>query len=417
MLPISDYNIVHQYIIETMPKIERSPIGKILHPWLSITCGEHYASTIWAWDFYHAAMRFAIAGKPEYLRFFVDNLLSYQQDNGHTPNVIHVDYGPRFPDMPFHAQPFLFQAAFLYVKATNDTAWGESVFDKLTKYLDYYDKVYSAAFGLKRWRVGWMGGLDNDVVTAFVPPDTIASSDINAWFYLDLLAAEKLSILLERAEDADLFAVRAKKHRKIVNEKLWYDEMKTYSAFSLCDDAPFFRLSFDDVPSEVGQFAFQSCSNLIPLYAQMANTDSATEMIKKYVISKKHFWSPHGIRSLSRSSEYFNNAVLGNPSRFGDHRRMEESNWQGPIWIPICYFTFQALRHYGFIEEATVLADRVITLLANALKVRGSFPENFNSDTGQPLYAEHIASWNILADTMHDDLTAGRWIMDDIFSE
>lgn len=412
----SNYQIVHQYITEIMPKIERPPLGKILYPWLCIACGENYSGTIWTWDMHHSAMRFAIAGKPEYLRHMVDNLLAYQLDDGHVPNVVSVDKGPRYLDLPFHAQPFLFQAAFLYVKQTGDKVWGESVFGKLTKFLDYYDKYHSAAFELKRWRTGWMGGFDNDVATAFLPPETIATSDINSWFYIDLLAAQKLSVLLERSEDADAFALRAKKQREATNNKLWYDEVKSYTAFRLCDDSPLFRLLCEgDLPSNIGQFSFQTASNLIPLYGRMAEADSAAAMIKKYVISKKHFWSNYGIRSLSRSSEYYNNAVLGNPSRFGDYRRMEESNWQGPVWVPLCYFTFQALRHYGFVKEATLLADNVIDLLANSLKVQGSFSENYNAETGEPLYATNIASWNLLADTMHDDLISGNWIMDAIF--
>ncbi len=408
--------VVREYITQVMPQIERPPMGKILFPWLTVTCGEHYASTIFTWDYHHAAMRFAIAGRPEYLRFLVDNLLAYQQENGNTPSVVNVDRGPRFLDVPYHAQPFLFQAAFMYVNLTADTAWGESVFAKLTKYMDFYDSQYTAAYGLKRWRVGWMGGLDNDVVTAFLPPDTIASCDINAWVYIELLAARKLAQLLERSEEADSFARRARVHREIVNDKLWYAEEGTYAAFSLCDGAPLFHLPYEDVPGEVGRFAFQSATNLFPLYAQMADTERAKAMIEAYVVNEDQFWSPYGVRTLSKASEYFNNAVFGNPTRFGDHRRITESNWQGPVWVPLNYFVFHALRHYGYTQEASLLADRTVDVLAGSLRARGSFSENFNSDTGEPLYASHYTSWNLLGDTLHDDLPATSWIMDPIFT-
>jgi glycogen debranching enzyme len=417
MLENSKLQIVRQCITQIMSRIEQPPMGKILYPWLSVSYGMHYGATIYAWDHHHSAMRFAISGKPEYLRFLVDNLLAYQQDDGHTPNCLHVDRGPRFTEPPFHAQPFLFQGAFLYVRQTGDMKWGKSVFDKLAKYLDYYDKNHSAAFGLKRWRVGWMGGLDNDVVTAFLPPDTIASSDINAWLYIELRAAEKLAKLLERSQDVESFARRSKKQREIVNDKLWYGEMNSYSALSLCDGSPLFSLHFGDVPADIGKFAFQSCSNLIPLYARMADYDSARAMIKTYVLNEKHFWSQYGIRSLSKASEYFNNAVWGNPSRFGDHRRMTESNWQGPVWIPINYFVFHSLRYYGFAEEAGVLADRTVELMEKCMKVREPFAENYNSETGDPLYASHIASWNLLGDMLHGDLASSSWIMDAIFAE
>lgn len=409
-------SLVRPYIQWIMPQIERPPTGKILYPWLSVTYGEYYASVLFTWDYHHAAMRLAIAGKPQYLRFLVDNLLSYQLDDGHTPSVIYAQRGPRFLDTPYHAQPFLCQAAFLYVHRTDDKTWGESVFDKLMKYLGYFDRVYTAAGGIKRWRIGWMGGLDNDVVTAFWPPDTVASCDINGWFYLELLAAWKLAQRLGRDKDASSLARRAKQHRDLVNHTLWYDQMDSYAAFYLCDGAPLFSLSFDDAPNEMGRYAFQSCSNLIPLYTRMASPQQARAMIHRYVLCEEHFWSPYGIRSLSKSSEYFNNAVLGNPSRFSDPRRLTESNWQGPVWIPINYFVFHALRYYGLTQAAATLADRTTQLLARSLQVRGSFSENFHSETGDPLYASYYASWNLLGDTLHDDLT-GEWIMDPIFTD
>ena len=415
----SNQATVNQYITEIMPKIEQPPMGKILYPWLSVTYGRHYVSAIYVWDYHHAAMRFAVSGRPEYLRFLVDNYLTYQLDDGNTPSVIFVDRGPRFIEPSYHAQPFLIQAAVLYVHLTSDTSWGESVYGKLIKYLEFYDQHYTAAYGLKRWRVNWMGGLDNDVVNTFLPPDMVASADINAWFYLELLAARKLAYLLERCEDADAFSLRAQRHREIVNEKLWYDKMKTYSALNLCDGTPLFNLPFEEgasVPSEIGRFAFQTSTNLIPLYTRMADPESARAMIETYVISENHFWSPYGIRSLSKASEYYNNAVLGNPSRFSDHRRITESNWQGPVWIPMCYFTFHALRYYGFAKEAGILANNTIDVLANSLSLRGSFAENFNAETGEPLYASCYTSWNLLGDTLHDDLESGQWLMDVIFS-
>lgn len=411
-----NFSLVHDYIERIMPQIERPATGKIQFPWLSVTAGDFYASTIYTWDFHHAAMRFAIGGKPQYLRHFVDNLLAYQQPDGHTPHVVNVDRGPRFLDVPSHAQPFVLQAAFMYVNQTGDKAWGNAAFEKLTKYVDYFDKVYSTAYGLKRWRTNWLGGVDNDVVTAFVPPDSIASCDINGWLYIELLSAQKLAAKLERSKEADAFARRAQTHRQIVNEKLWHDPVKSYAAFDLAEGRPLFQYKYDPLPKGVGEFAFQSGTNLMPLYARMADADRARAMIETYVIDDKHFWSPYGIRTLSRSSEYFNNAVWGNPSRFGDYRRMCESNWQGPVWMPLNYFTFEALRHYGFNEKARELADNAVATMANSIKTIGSFSENFHSETGQPLYAKNYASWNLLADVMHDDLEQDRWIMESIFA-
>ena len=64
-----------------------------------------------------------------------------------------------------------------------------------------------------------------------------------------------------------------------------------------------------------------------------------------------------------------------------------------------------------------LLADRTIKVLALSLETVGSFAENFDGDTGAPLYARHFASWNILADRMHEELRSGNWIMDPVFDE
>lgn len=413
---IKNLQSVREYITRIMPLLEQPPTGRIIYPWLTVTHGPHYGYTIYTWDQHHAAMRFAVAGRPEYLRHTVDNLLYYQQSDGHTPSVVHAERGPRFLDVPYHAQPFLCQAATMYVHLTQDNVWGMSVIGKLMKYLDFYDRVYTAAHGLKRWRTGWAGGLDNDVATAFLPPDTVASVDINAWFYLELLAARKLASLLGHQQIYEQLVPRVTTQNEIVNRLLWYDNARTYAAYNLCDGRHMFELYFEDVPESVGRYAFHTSTNLIPLYARMADHARAKEMIDTYVINENHFWSPHGIRTLSKASEYYNNAVLGNPSRFGDHRRMTESNWQGPVWVPMCYFVFHGLRYYGYKDMARKLADNIITTLARSLEKIGSFSENFHGETGQPLYATCYASWNMLADTMHDDLERDEWIMDPVFN-
>ncbi len=75
-------------------------------------------------------------------------------------------------------------------------------------------------------------------------------------------------------------------------------------------------------------------------------------MIERYVLSADHFLSAFGIRSLSRSSEYYNNAIWGNPPRYGPHDRLTNSNWQGPVWVPLCCFVAHAPAHYGYGCEA-----------------------------------------------------------------
>lgn len=74
-----------------------------------------------------------------------------------------------------------------------------------------------------------------------------------------------------------------------------------------------------------------------------------------------------------------------------------------------------ALRRHGFSTEARDVADHTTRLLAAALERIGSFTENYDAETGAPLSAQGFASWNILADKLHEELDGRAWIMQPLF--
>jgi hypothetical protein len=412
---LQDYAIVHRHIESVLPRIERPATGQLPHPFLALSYGKFYPNIIFCWDNHHMAMRFAAAGRPEYFRFLIDNLLHHQASNGFTPNIVNAMDGPDNGVPRWNAQPFLMQGALMALRTGGaDRAWAERTFPRLARYLGYYEGHSRAPFGLFRWPMAWMSGFDNDIATSLFQPDSIIPCDLNAWMYLEYRAAARLARDLRRTREARDFAGRACALREAVNDRLWFEEESTYAAYNLLTGRSQYRLG-DEYVKDIGLHAFQSCSNLIPLYARMADPRRARRMIRKYVLSEAHFLSPFGIRSLSKSSEYYNNAVWGNPPRYGDHARLTNSNWQGPVWVPLSYFMTHALRHYGFNAAARDLADRTVRLLARALRTTGSFTENFDAETGRPLYAAEFASWNLLADTLHPDLRRGKWIMDPVF--
>ena len=89
---------------------------------------------------------------------------------------------------------------------------------------------------------------------------------------------------------------------------------------------------------------------------------------------------------------------------------MTASNWQGPVWFPVNYFVFHALLNYGYAAKAEELADRVVRLIAANIRRKGCMYENYHAETGEGLYAAGFASWNLLADKMHDELKTGIWL-------
>jgi len=210
---------------------------------------------------------------------------------------------------------------------------------------------------------------------------------------------------LKNKKKYENYTKKASLLKETVNSLLWNEQFQSYTAYDLLMEKNILIFPDEILNNQnIGLFSFQTCSNLIPLYAGIADGKRARAMIKRYVLNPKHFYSEFGIRSLSKSSEYYNNAVWGNPPRFGDHRRLTNSNWQGPVWFPLSYFMINTLINYNLISEATDLADKTVALLADSLRSRGSFTENYDAETGEPLYVSNFTSWNLLADMVHYEI-------------
>lgn len=395
------------HILRIMPLLKHEARGQFPYPYLEPCYGEHYSGHIYTWDNHHMTLRFAAAGEPEQMRYFVDTLLRFQTSTGYIPSVVSTTDGGSGTYSDFHAQPFLAQNAAIYGGLSGDRAWIKSVFPQLKRYLAYWLEKHAAPFGLFRWRHPWMSGIDNEITGTVFPLDTIISPDLNAWLYLELLSLARLAEILDAQSERQDYLARAVVLKQAINDALWDEQAGTYAAYDLCLGGT--RLAWGDgmLSASVGQYAYLSCAALIPLFAGLAEPEQARRMIRDYVLAPEHFRSPYGIRSLSRSSEYYNNARWGNPPRFGDHRRLTNSNWQGPVWIPINWFVFHALLHYGFVSEAEALAGDTFKVIAMSLDRLGFMRENYDGETGEPLYADHFASWNILADLMPDYLPGG----------
>lgn len=401
------FRAAHEHILRIMPLLKHEAQGHFPHPYLEPTYGEHYGGHIYTWDNHHMTLRFAAAGEPEQMRYFVDTLLRFQTSAGYIPSVVSTTDGGNGLATDFHAQPFLAQNAAIYGVLSRDRAWVDRVFPQLKRYVAYWMEQHAAPFGLFRWRYPWMSGIDNEIAATVFPPDTILSPDLNAWLYLELRSLACLAGLLDAPAERQDYLARAEALKQAINTRLWDEQAGTYAAYDLCLGGT--RIAWGDgtLNASVGRYAYLSCAALIPLFAGLAEPEQARRMIRAYVLDPDHFRSPYGIRSLSRSSEYYNNARWGNPPRFGDHRRLTSSNWQGPVWIPLNWFVFHALLHYGFVTEAEALAEDTFKVIARSVERLGYMRENYDGETGEPLYADHFASWNILADLMPDYLPGG----------
>jgi hypothetical protein len=168
------------------------------------------------------------------------------------------------------------------------------------------------------------------------------------------------------------------------------------------------------------------------------------ERLLRYLFDEEEFLSPFGIRSVSKFHEkhpytYEVNGVVyavdyepgeGKTAMFGGN-----SNWRGPVWMPINYMIIQALKTYDHFygerllvefptgsgnkvtlgEAARLLAERVARLFVpdgqGARPLHGGesryaadpawkdlvlFYEYFHGDSGKGLGASHQTGWTAL---------------------
>jgi len=168
------------------------------------------------------------------------------------------------------------------------------------------------------------------------------------------------------------------------------------------------------------------------------------ERVLKYVFDEKEFLSPHGVRSLSRVygdkpfSLHMGGAEYQVEYEPGESRTWlfgGNSNWRGPVWMPLNYLLIEALERYhyfygdGFTMEFPTGSGRRMNLaqIADELSRRLSglfmpgndgqrpalsreprftsdphwrehllFHEYFHGDTGEGLGADHQTGWTAL---------------------
>lgn len=101
----------------------------------------------------------------------------------------------------------------------------------------------------------------------------------------------------------------------------------------------------------------------------------------------------YGVRSLSSRETMYSLASSSDPR-----------NWLGPVWIIVNYFTWKALKNYGYADEAGALRDMTIRLLSGDLAKSGSLNEYYDPDTGAPLSHSGFMDWNLLVLEMVEEV-------------
>lgn len=354
--------------------VKRAAKGFIKHDYL-VPGGPYQEQWDWDGHFIGIALSREVPSEAIYLKNWVLNYIEHVQKNGFTPGLL----SPEGIDKRLkHVKPFLAQGASLACWYLKDYSWLKPHWNTLKRSLEFRLKTnMNSKYGLACWYDSMESGADNNPVVLGYKNNSVIACDLNTYLYSELKAMAELAKVFKFKKDYEYYSKTRNKLKSSIIKYLWNKEDKFFYNINTENSQQIKKLSF---------------SGFMPLYRKILSQNLGRELIQKHILNKKEFWSDFGVRTISKTEPEYNNANIIKP----------HSNWQGPVWPLVNYFTFKILLNYGFNKEAKDLAFKTAKLLLNDIEFSGGMHENYSAETGEALAAPNFVSWNLLVVGMID---------------
>jgi hypothetical protein len=285
------------------------------------------------------------------LRFLLSD--RWQQPDGHIPCGEWV--------MDQECPPIFAWAVWRVYEASHDTTFLEEVYPGLQANYDYWwqnNQVGDALFS------GGFLGMDNLPRAGGQP-----QADGTAWMAFFARDMANIASELRDPQTSARYWVDRGLIQDAINASLWDEESGFYYDMAAPE-----RL--------VGQ---KSYSGLIPLIAGVVPPARVPRVLAA-LRDEDQLMSVGGIRSLSAEAPLYTPGTAG---------RGVNSNWRGPVWLPINYLLVQELSDIDP-GLATDLRERLVNMVELDWQQTGRFHEFFDGDTGAGLGADEQAGWTAL---------------------
>ncbi len=382
------------------------PAGSFLHPSIVVTKGNCYPGQLWDWGNWanNIAVRQIISQQNApitqdelfiYEKGSVLNFLNEQREDGSIDIVIasapQYDLNTLMPHRNVH-KPVLAQHVAFICKYKLDIKWLQEIYPKLEKFIAYYENNAKHESGLFYFFDDFAIGVDNDPSTFYRPDNSSASIFLNSLMYVELGAMSYLATLINNEEKARYYAAKQSELKKAINQHCYDEKDGMYYSCDInlrpIDNTVLLHSGAPRHYSTLIQ-RLGCWSSFLPLWAGIPTKKQAERIVKENLLDEKAFWSPYGIRSLSKYEKMYRIVGTGNPS-----------SWQGGVWILSNYFVFKGLLKYGYVQEGKELANKTINLLNADYLKNGAFHEYYNPESGEGVFNKGFTSWNTLAANM-----------------
>jgi hypothetical protein len=301
------------------------------------------------------------------LRLFLSD--RWQTETGHVPNV---EWG-----LEGETPPLFAWAVWQIYAVDGDGTFLEELFPHLEMHYAFVRRAYDRDNdGL---HTGGFMGMDN--IPRPGDPDE-EQADLSGWVAFFAQDMARIADEIGQPERAGFYWAEYNQIVAQINAELWDEETGFY---------------YDR--NTHGFLLEKSYTGLIPFIAGAPDA-AQTERVIAHLTNPAEFWSPYGIRSLSADSAIYEPGY----SETG----WKNSNWRGPVWMPINYLLVQRLEE-DHPELADQLREALIANVETQWQTTGRFWEYYHAETGEGLGADHQTGWTALvANLIHEEYSEDR---------
>jgi putative isomerase len=363
--------------VQTLLTNWRSPAGDLQHDGVFPSAAYQGFYGFWSWDSWKQAVAL-VRFNPELAKSNILSMFQYQDEMGMVADCVYFD--PKENNWRDTKAPLAAWAVLEIYKRTNDLDFVREMYPKLVKYHKWWyqyrdhDQNGLCEYGSTDGTIiaaKWESGMDNAV--RFDDAKMLKNNDhgwsldqesvdLNAYLYAEKEQLDELASLIGKSEEAQEFSKAAKTLKERIS-KDFYDAKEGF---------------FYDRTIKTGKLLTvqQGPEGWIPLYTKIANQEQAKS-----------------VKSLLTNNTKFATKVPF-PTLVADHHKFNplKGYWRGPVWLDQAYFGIQALKNYGYNQEAEALSQKLINN-AEGLLQDAPIRENYHPITGEGLNANHF-SWS-----------------------
>lgn len=285
------------------------------------------------------------------LRFYLSD--RWQQPDGHIPCGEWA--------MDAECPPIFAWASWRVYEMNHDTTFLEDVYPALQSNYDYWWSRYQTSDAL--FSAGNLG-----MASLPRPNRASAEADASAWMAFFARDMARIASELHDPDTSQRYWIDRGHIQEAINSTLW-DESSGY---------------YYDQAGDGALYLHKSYSGLVPLIAGVVPPQRLPPILSA-LRDPDQLLGSAGIRSLAANDPLY---------AAGAGLRGVNSNWRGPVWVPLNYLLVQALMEFD-----PSLAQDVRAAVVGAVEAdwtsTGRLHEFFDGDTGAGLGADN-ASWTAL---------------------